>query len=677
MSRNGENVQDDSGAFWGQVSAILGVEAEDVLETKEIAEILKQEAVCLQLEELDLVAKLQTIGCSKRRHHRVLFSALLTAVYSMVLSRDSARVDEIQEYLEERMKDVDKQVRHNCVVFVLSHAHAFTGPRLRRVVRIMADLLKNKSRSIRIFYFKLLSANIDRLAPLLTRADAKHLFKTLFLVLNFSANLPKKDSYLIRKVFELGCSLGLEKADCRREILALLKPVSLAEAGSTKLVQLLAKGLHQELLSDTFFRHQFAEQTPENEWLLPNLLYILQWGLAHKKSLYHHYAALAVQPDLPLEYAGTLIKLLHLSPFQTERTEHLGWLEEKLDEVASSTAPLAPAAISALISAYLSYLKDSPPVRASGAARLLRLYRQCEPARLPLLSLLAQLETELADQFPSFASEVYQLSLGSPACLEVLVKHVNPFLYLDQSVVAQLLDQTNTLTFYTLLWYIYLSKQTTEPEITAISDNTVKSAVIFDITHKEFDLAVEFFVLLFSIRTTFLPDSVLSLVFSQTEAKLAKYFLEILRQTRQSREYLLSVFKELAESLSTLISPLKRGQTNEHAAASYFLAKYAQPVLSLLLYLMNHEEAYANLLRFLETVKPQGVAITPAETRTLKAYGVLNDRTAKRLQQVIAAITQPAVADLSSVTQLTTSATLNTNWMDNSTDKTNQHRPAG
>ncbi|KAI5189012.1 hypothetical protein NECID01_0367 [Nematocida sp. AWRm77] len=667
MEPSTEQIQEENSQFWKNVSSALAMNLEGVVDTKEIEKALENKEALAQIEALDVPSKQETIGGSKARRNRVLFSALITAMYSAAVAKDSTRIEEIWEYLESRMKDVDKTVRHNCMVFILFNCHSFPAGHLRRVAKTTINLLKNKVRSIRVFYFKLLCANAERFSVFLSKQETKHLFRTLVLVLNYSASQTKKDSYVIKKIFELACKISEDKEGVGEEMLSLLMPVRLADLNTPKVIQLLSRRLSKSFLNKTSVLDTISEKQADKDHavFVDNLLHLLQWSIAHRKSIYAHYASLVHRAEISLEASCLLIKMLYCSPFQINKTEYLKWTEDRIDKLISAAPneePLSSGTMPALVAVYMQHLADESVDERTFSHRVAQLYKERPEARMGVIALFEHIDTPASLKLAWLIKEICMFSLDSPAHFEGLIKHINPFIHLDMPSIAKLLCQTNTLTFYTLLWYIYSEKQSLLQ--TEEGEEIVRTTVVFDILHKEFDIAMEFYVLLFSTRNTFAPGSAVLHVFSQVEEKLAKYFLDILHKTRRSREYLLSIFQEALDSLSSLIAPLRLPKTKECAASCHFLARHPQGICALLLYLLNNEEAYTNLLLLLQTVKPKEFSVSKTDTDTLKSYGVLNSKTAKRFQKLLSLADTFQDTGFSSVTQLSVSTTLDTNILE-------------
>jgi len=681
-----EEEHEEDIAFWSRVSSVLGFEVTDAVTPKEIEKIVLESNLIGEIEALEIVSEISNIGRSRNRRERAMFSSLLIGVYLALVGRDSARVEEIARYLEERLRDVEKQVRENCVYFILRHSDAIREADGNRITKSVIDLLKNSSRKVRVFYLKVLCSNSDQFASMLRTEEVKQLFRALYRVQGRSLE-GKADMLSVKKVLELaGAMVARKKAEIR-EFIHLCDASASFELSSMNVAKMVSKDLQEEVVKSSYLDVLAEKKRKERQNSYKNMMQILEWCVCRTKKVFMHYTNLVSGGKLRPDMMCALIKMLCQSPLQQEKAPHLAWVENKLEEKAKEGSrsedlfeieqnsinqtrnrhvkePSAGAeepSISELLEIYSVYVKKGD---VSEKAFIEKIEKLCREGSVDVLkgvcAILEDITKSPSQEMADFIRKYTLKTLAHPELLENVVKSVDLIAYLQPAEILSVQNLSNPVNFYLLLWYINSIKADSENRC---REHLIKDVKVLKIAHKEFDLLFEFFVLLFKLKSTFPPNSHLFAIHAASEHELSRYFSSALEEVRRSREALLEIYHEIVASLKAATSSFYMYTPKEFPAALYFASKNAQCIFTLLLYTMNRKDSLFEIQSFIEKVRPPLYEISREDTETITRYGVLNKKTKHTFQKIVNLI-KPLIRpehDISSVTDLTISTNLDTN----------------
>ncbi|OAG32402.1 hypothetical protein NEIG_01719 [Nematocida sp. ERTm5] len=236
--------------------------------------------------------------------------------------------------------------------------------------------------------------------------------------------------------------------------------------------------------------------------------------------------------------------------------------------------------------------------------------------------------------------------------LETFLNYFNPFEYAQN---LPLYSITNTVTFYSVLWYMHTLKQTT-----ILNGEQIPSDVqIHRIVHSDFDISLEFYSVLCILSET--AGSHMQTLRNEMFTQISVYLETILHSVRDSREYLLSNYTEISCSIDGIIKLLdaKHGM---HKIIHPIVKHNISTIVPIILYLLNSP----NTLKNMQIIKEYAcnVYIRPADTETAKKYGIISDKTARKYEKLLdCTLKEPPATeiDLSSVTEHSISTNLDTN----------------
>ncbi|OAG29084.1 hypothetical protein NEDG_01223 [Nematocida displodere] len=692
---------DEIDKYWESLGLILQMEINDETTTKEVEHAFgsceKEKYATLASQILSYAT---TIGCDKRRKNRVIFSSVITGVYSVLLASSPDIPSALIHYLGERTRDVEKKVRKTAVGFVLKHAATFGLVRVRKIAKGMIDLMKNKQRTTRALQIDLICANTEQFLLLLSPGDTPMLLKTLATVLEYSMSLPAPDTYVAKKLLEILSAVAAHRRLKLSAVVDVLGACSLEQLKSSRTMKMLTKTFDEDIASVAYCKVlQPSAPLTSSPLLHSNLNYLLQWGICHRKSLFTKYTAY-VEQEMPLLAKTFIIGYLMDSPFQNSHSLYAQWIGEILSQTLAQTQTPSPSPNATVPKT--PNIPDIPnipktpnlgkkPVEKLANEKILShglsIYAKClerhwvgvdlfcataekvfesgccASAVLVLLEKLAQTPTP---EIEELIRKVGILASTSVTDTQSFVKYLNPLLYLDGITLKAIINSSNITNFYFLLWYVYWKKNhpTAQDPHPATPEPLIASIEISKIAHKEFDVSFEFCVLICSVRETTSPTQSLIDIDQKLQARFAEYFSDALEGIRASRECLKTHFPELIASFTTLLSPLESRECGEHKTATTIVARNGGTIVTLLLYLMNSEETYTRLLLLLKVVQPRLPPLSPKDLERMSEYGILTPKTAKKYQRFTALHTPLLAQDtgeISTLTELSISTNLDTN----------------
>ncbi|KAI5186620.1 hypothetical protein NEHOM01_1588 [Nematocida homosporus] len=671
--------------LWNRLSAILGILVSEGTTAKEVILALNSELVLAQIEELGLVKEAFSVGYSKRRRDRVIYSVMITGVYSKLAETKPDRVFELLEYLEGRVRDVEKQVRSNCIAFILGHADLFNSSESRMLIKEMIGILKNKSKSIRHSHFRLLTANLPAFLSLLSKTDGELLFRTLLPVIANAMVSEPKDTYLIKRVFEIACALRTQQKVRPNLFATLLTTYSLSEIESNSVNRYLTRVFLKSMSSKDFLLELHHSSHPD--LFKENLLYLLAWNMRTRKGLYLLYFNLATEKTLPLRPQIAVTQMILQSPLLIDRSPFLLWIDELLAQYQT----LSPTELTALYQLYLGQVETGHIPFTQFSTHTQHIYESApSPLKEQILQFIAhQLKTQFTPKhsnqnipphqsisqyeiFDFLAKTIAQYSLVHEPTCDLFLQYLNPFIHLPNHI-PQITNLSNRLNFSLIFWYVAsLAKDLTTP-----NPEFLNSLQISPLDHPDLNLATLFFIFAQTNHSTTLAQLI-----PTVRERITQYFSQTLDKIRQTRDYLLTNYTPIEQALTTFITTLIETHPDSHPNPNpaTILALQNAPQLTILtLYLLNSNHSITNLTRFLNHYQLQPIPPSTTETTRLTEYGILNPKTQKKYQDLFKSPpnTTPSKSspnttpsnpkpdsELSSVTELSFSTNLDTNTIE-------------
>lgn len=276
--------------FWTAVSAAAGM---SVTEETEVEEILQALHTTEHAEKLFLLLQPEVIskGTTRNRRERVAYSTALIAACARKYSGGQPLPPEALEYLEERVRDVNKKIRSNCFFLLFSGASFLSHIRkedAKKLGRSVVDLIKNKKRSVRAATLNAVCLRVGGFLNLIPAADTKLLDRTLRLVFEHAVQEGSTDKHIASKVLEVVCACAQQKALGKESVTALLGLCPLEKLGASRVFRALFQVFKQDVLSFSLLGR--LEQAEEKAQILrSNLLYILSWCIRKKPKVQRLY----------------------------------------------------------------------------------------------------------------------------------------------------------------------------------------------------------------------------------------------------------------------------------------------------------------------------------------------------------------------------------------------------
>lgn len=669
--------------LWEKLEKALGIEISSATEPEEVKRAVGLVQVPFLAEEIGILDEMSAVGYSNIRTDRIIYSIVITGIYAEIVEKDPSRVKEIEEYLEERMKDVNKTVRNNCIRFIMRYPSSIAKFCTRKIPRIMINLLKNKNRSVRKMHFRIISANTDAFFMLLRDNDGKILLNTLSLVLKHQyftkKNLvPHKPSFFADRAFEIACSaLAHGKASMSEIGVFLSASFSLEELISGASAKILSKTLSDEMIKDTFLSGLIEKE--KNKSPVTCAAYILRWSILHRKAIFNYYTNLFRSGNINLEMQCRVLSMLINSPYQKNKYEYTPWIESQIENLDDSSSCVCA---QTLIKMYISLFSEA--VKEEDSLSSNAFYQHIEKA----FCISAPARNEIIFHFEIMASKekifkslLCKLSFvvvhNYPDLYTKLVQSINIFSYLDIDSVIPLINHSNPTNYYILLWYTYLLKK--EDKIHSEIIETVSKIKIQPILHADIELSTDFFTLLSLMQKPTVSNSFFSNLLVSMQKELSSYLTNCLCSARKSREALLSSFSDISHALYVLLSPAIEDSSNNLPILSFLShPDNAGCVHTLLLYFLNSDELFNLLTEYLSKICPRVLLpISSADIDRLREYGILSQKTEKRYQKYLSLV-KPLLqqnAEVSSLVEKTVSTNLDTNIIENISQIEDLHTP--
>ncbi|KAI5180806.1 hypothetical protein NEOKW01_1090 [Nematocida sp. AWRm80] len=328
-------------SFWNKVFSILEMEITVGTLPREIEKVLMDGDKFEQITQLDLFGEMERIGCSNNRRNRVLFSILALGYYARALDLDESKREEVLEYINSRLWDVEKKIRENVIVFTLRHMTATKNYPIRKILIGIINLLKNKSSSIREHTLGIILKNKDKFLSYLTSVEETMLVKSLSIMLLAEAeNVIGKDKGntplvypMAKKVFGLLHHLYLNGSLTDKELYEFLsKVIYETDNSAIAAVSLL---FESEICTDGYIHKlEYSPGTP----LYSNLTAILRHFLNTNKEVYKYYfqRIFTEQTKYSLYTTANIIEQLSKSTFNLETEKIFKWSAEVLDKCIES-----------------------------------------------------------------------------------------------------------------------------------------------------------------------------------------------------------------------------------------------------------------------------------------------------------------------------------------------------
>ncbi|KAH9385947.1 uncharacterized protein NEMAJ01_0843 [Nematocida major] len=731
-----------------EFAALLQMEIGEKTEPSEILSKLTDSAM-QKVEHMQLIGKDQLLGASKLRSERVIYSAVITAVYTKILKDSPGRIVEVIPYIQERIRDRDRRIRGNVVSFIFRNIQVVKdeGVETRGIAKTIIDLLKNKKKTVRIFYLRLVASNTNEFAELLDPTNVKYLINTIALLCecHLSEGLHKSAVGTIKKMVSI-----INRLKYLGKIL-LLNVFPLFEACDFSLPALhpILKGFYRKCKKEIgnvaylkFIEDHKKEKTTGH--IYKNLLLLLELGVNERAQVFERYRA-AIDSVQSQEMKIEALRIIRESKHNPNRALYL---EEVLSIIKGMDSHTSPEIAEAVLPAYMEYAKDGVVSPEKFKETVFALFSDCPGSRIPILEFLnaflkdvpvpggflcapgASLQNTASTLNPSglpmastqsligisadfsglhaLAEEDARKPLGAdrggsatgkhaqqegailekPAqgetchaalpkiaraarelvcqimevlieradaeVLELFLNYFNPF---EHGTPSSIYSISNSVTFYSMLWYMHTARHA--PGL--IENAEPDGIVIHKVTHSDFDVSLEFYSVLFILSESSgqFMNSVRNEIFTQ----ISRYLQRTLDSVRSSREYLLSNYSEISCSIDEMVSNMSR-KNNTHKAAYHLMQHNLHTVIALSLYLLNSSKTFKNLQEiqtYMELPSVEQIDLDRAHE-----YGIASKKNAKKMDRFAALTkrkrrTPPAEIDLSSVTEHSISTNLDTN----------------
>ncbi|KAI5171212.1 hypothetical protein NEFER03_0614 [Nematocida sp. LUAm3] len=676
--------------LWEGISLILKQEVNEELTAREVYAKAKDAEIRRKLEEMDLPVKIEKIGNSNSRRDRIIFCSVLLGLYGRLVEEKTGKGEEILEYVEERIKDVEKRIRSMCLMFLLEHTEILEEEGIlekkdiyRKTVKTLISLLKNKRKSIRRWYIGTVHGNVSSFLSLIPRISMKSLEKTLILLVKYSFSC--KEHSILKKAAEIFCFAVKTKRLPLSSVSQLLGSFSLQEVETLSLSKKIYKVIEKEVSKEDYIVkiQDTKKEGEEEDFLSSNLLWILEWSICKVQMSYLFYSDIFNSEKLNVLQQCTIARMLRKSPFSEEKKGYLKWTEEKIEEKIeeSSTEEVLP-----LFSLYVEYAADQlvdSLIFSSTAERVFSLFPDFRKNILSLLVPLANMPND--PYFPLIQSLSISIvsSISSNNTISVQIQpntrkeeeseanqlisllssSFNPFIYTPSNLLQHIYNRTNRINFYIILWYIFSCNPKNKVDVSSYSIASIR--IDKPKSYKEFSLFFESFTIFYSIRHSFPLESEMDRIFKETEDMINEYINEKLSHVRESRAYLVSSYEEMSSCINLLINLLSGREENQKKTSLYLLKNNSHQIVMLLIYLIN-TPLYPLLSVCLKALPKDHLPNIPIEDKKrLEVYGILTAQGKARLKEYNAFLTdRKEDPDISSVSEISLSRNLDTKILD-------------
>ncbi|KAI5190811.1 hypothetical protein NEMIN01_1213 [Nematocida minor] len=247
----------------------------------------------------------------------------------------------------------------------------------------------------------------------------------------------------------------------------------------------------------------------------------------------------------------------------------------------------------------------------------------------------------------------YLVEYNEVEALETFLNYFNPFEY---GAPSSIYSASNTVTFYTVLWYMHTLRES--PAMA--SEHTLDDIAIHKITHRDFDLSLEFYSVLFILSES--SQQCMHKLKNDLFAQMAAYLSDLLDSVRASREFLRDNYKEIVYTIDGLVVQLNK-KNNTYRPVLQLAQHSLASITALMLYLLNSENTIKNLQTIKSHMEP--ALVQSIDIEKAKEYGILSEKNTKKYEKFMGLLSKRAAAaseiDLSSVTEHSVSTNLDTN----------------
>ncbi|EHY65474.1 hypothetical protein NERG_01081 [Nematocida ausubeli] len=301
-----------------ELSHLLQMEISEKTDPSEIAAKLTEDVI-ESVEKTNIAEKAESLGGSKIRSIRVVYSLVITALYDKIVKNHPERIVEIFPYIEGRIRDKDRRIRQHVVSFVFRNVTALTSENinLHIITKTIIDLLKNRNKQVRFFYLKMISSNTNAFAEMMSLRDVKYLVNTMALLCECYQQEKRPIAGFMRRAVAICARLKYLGKLQLIGMFPLFEACDFSSAEILPFVQKLYKRCEKELVNTGFIR-TLEEHRERNKhgYIYRNLLLLLQHGLNQKLSIFEKYSADVYSIDVE-ETQLHIFKLLRESKYNT------------------------------------------------------------------------------------------------------------------------------------------------------------------------------------------------------------------------------------------------------------------------------------------------------------------------------------------------------------------------